>query len=430
MPVRYLLVLLTFCLSLLLYVDRACIAVAKDDVMGDFNLTSGQWGWAMAIFTLGYALAQTPTGTLADRSGPRVMLSVVVFLWSVMTAVTGAVTNFFSLMVARFIFGATEAGAFPGLARASLSWYPVRERGLVTGINFSASRLGAALAMPLMTALIAWNGWRFAFYTLGCVGVVFAVVWFLCYRNEPSQHPLVSKEENDYIVANRQKVSQNAAATIRFGEIIRSKSVWLAMMQYFCSNFTFFFCLTWLFPYLKDTYELTPVNASLLCALPFIGGAIGNWFSGWLVDFLFVRCGLNFSRRVPAIVGFALAAIGMYGSLQMTDASSTIALLTLAVFGADMTLSPSWSYCVDIGGKSAGAVSGTMNMAGNIGAFTTAIAYPYLKQWYASPEPFFYLAAGLNIVAIVTWMFMRAERPLRQPDAANQSASNANEGDQ
>jgi ACS family glucarate transporter-like MFS transporter len=206
--------------------------------------------------------------------------------------------------------------------------------------------------------------------------------------------------------------------------------VWLAMMQYFCSNFTFFFCLTWLFPYLKDTYELTPVNASLLCALPFIGGAIGNWFSGWLVDFLFVRCGLNFSRRVPAIVGFALAAIGMYGSLQMTDASSTIALLTLAVFGADMTLSPSWSYCVDIGGKSAGAVSGTMNMAGNIGAFTTAIAYPYLKQWYASPEPFFYLAAGLNIVAIVTWMFMRAERPLRQPDAANQSASNANEGDQ
>ena len=114
----------------------------------------------------------------------------------------------------------------------------------------------------------------------------------------------------------------------------------------------------------------------------------------------------------------------------MTDASSTIALLTLAVFGADMTLSPSWSYCVDIGGKSAGAVSGTMNMAGNIGAFTTAIAYPYLKQWYASPEPFFYLAAGLNIVAIVTWMFMRAERPLRQPDAANQSASNANEGDQ
>jgi ACS family glucarate transporter-like MFS transporter len=417
MPTRYLLVGLTFCLSLLLYIDRACISVAKDEVMSEFGLTSSQWGWAMAIFTLGYALAQTPTGTIADRSGPRVMLTLVVFLWSVMTAVTGAVTNFVSLMIARFVFGATEAGAFPGLARASLTWYPVRERGLVTGINFSASRLGASLAMPLMTILIAWLGWRQAFYVLGAVGAVFAALWFVCFRDDPADHPLVSDEEKDYIVENRQKVSSSAAATIPFSQIISSPSVWLAMLQYFCSNFTFFFCLTWLFPYLKDTYELTQVNASLLCALPFIGGAVGNWFSGWLVDFLFVRNGLVWSRRIPAIIGFTLAAIGVYGSLQMTDATSTIAFFTLAIFGADMTLSPSWSYCVDIGGKSAGAVSGTMNMAGNIGAFATAIAYPYLKEWYASPEPFFYVAAGLNVVAIVTWLFIRADRPIEVVDS-------------
>jgi ACS family glucarate transporter-like MFS transporter len=266
--------------------------------------------------------------------------------------------------------------------------------------------------MPLMTALIAWQGWRNAFYILGGVGIVFAVTWFFGFRDDPTEHPLVSDEEKDYIVANRQKVSTDANANIPFSKIISSRSVWLAMLQYFCSNFTFFFCLTWLFPYLKDTYDLTPVNASLLCSLPFIGGAIGNWFSGWLVDFLFVRRGIIFSRRVPAIIGFALAALGLYLSLQMTDATSTIPFLTLAVFGADMTLSPSWSYCVDIGGRSAGAVSGTMNMAGNIGAFVTTIAYPYLKAWYASPEPFFYLAAALNIVAIVCWFFIRPDRPL------------------
>lgn len=390
--------------------------------MEEFSLTPSQWGWAMAIFTLGYALAQTPAGTLADRSGPRMMLSIVVFLWSVMTAVTGAVTNFVGLMIARFVFGATEAGAFPGLARATLSWYPVRERGLVTGINFSASRLGASLAMPLMTALIAWQGWRNAFYILGGVGIAFAVTWFFGFRDDPTEHPLVSDEEKDYIVTHRQKVSTNPAETIRFARIISSGSVWLAMVQYFCSNFTFFFCLTWLFPYLKDNYGLTPVNASLLCSLPFIGGAIGNWFSGWLVDFLFVRRGIVFSRRVPAIVGFALAAIGLYLSLQMTTATSTIAFLTLAVFGADMTLSPSWSYCVDIGGKSAGAVSGTMNMAGNIGAFATAIAYPYLKAWYASPEPFFYLAAVLNLVAIVCWLMIRPDRTLLETSNAGATA--------
>jgi ACS family glucarate transporter-like MFS transporter len=412
MPFRYLLVVLTFCLSLLLYIDRTCIATSKATIVAEFGMTDIQWGWAMAIFTLGYALAQTPTGTLADRTGPRIMLGSIVALWSLMTAVTGAVTGFVQLMIARFIFGATEAGAFPGLARATFSWYPVKERGLVTGINFSASRLGAAAAMFFMPVLIEQVGWRGAFFLLGGIGILFAGVWVWVFRNDPAEHPSVSEAEKEYILANRQKVSEDAAESLPFRQIISSRAVWLTMVQYFCSNFTFFFALTWLFPYVKETYELTSANAGLLCTLPLIGGALGNWFSGYLVDWLFTRKGLVISRRVPAILGFTFAAIGLYGSLQMDDAVSTILFFALALFGADMTLSPSWSYCVDIGGRSSGAVSGTMNMAGNIGAFATAIAFPYLKDAFTSPKPFFIVAAVLNLVAIVIWLQMRPDQTI------------------
>lgn len=79
-----------------------------------------------------------------------------------------------------------------------------------------------------------------------------------------------------------------------------------------------------------------------------------------------------------------------------------------------MILSPSWSTCMDIGGKSAGAVSGAMNMVGNLGAFTTALAFPYLKEFMGSHEPFFYLAAGLNIVAIFMWFRIRPDRSIRE----------------
>jgi ACS family glucarate transporter-like MFS transporter len=412
MPYRYVLVVLTFCLSLLLYIDRACISTSKDAMVAEFGFTDVQWGWAMAIFTLGYALAQTPTGTLADRTGPRSLLGCIVALWSLMTAVTGMVSGYTQLLIARFIFGATEAGAFPGLARATFSWYPVKERGLVTGINFSASRLGGAAAMFLMPMLIGGVGWRVAFYILGGIGIVFALIWFLAFRNDPAEHPRVSEEEKEYILANRQKVSGDAGNQIPFSTIIKSKAVWLTMVQYFCSNFTFFFALTWLFPYVKETYDLNPSTAGLLCALPLLGGAAGNWFSGFLVDFLFVRIGLVWSRRIPAIIGFSLAAIGLYCSLQMTDATSTILFFTLAVFGADMTLSPSWSYCVDIGGKSAGAVSGTMNMAGNLGSFATALAFPTLKTQFGGPSAFFVFAAVLNVIAIVIWLQMRPDQPI------------------
>ena len=406
MPKRYLLVCVTFFLSLLLYIDRACISVAKGDITNDLGFTDKQIGWVLAIFTLGYALAQTPSGALADRMGPRKVLTVVVALWSIFTALTGAAWNFVSMLIARFTFGACEAGAFPGMARASLSWFPLKERGLVTGINFSASRLGGAAALPLMVWLIEAAGWRGAFYILGGIGVAFAAFWYFIFRNDPSEHPLISKEEADYIHANRQKIEGSSEPPPSFSEIISAGQTKLAMVQYFCSNFTFFFCLSWLFPYVKETYNLTSSEAGILAAVPLLGGAAGNWFSGWLVDRLFVSKGVVISRRVPAIIGFSCAVIGLLASQQMDTQFGAIAFLTLAVFGADMTLSPSWSFCVDIGGRAAGAVSGTMNMAGNIGSFATALAFPYLKDAFGSVEPFFYIAAALNFIAIAVWLRM------------------------
>lgn len=406
MPKRYLLVCVTFFLSLLLYIDRACISVAKGDITSDLDLSDKQIGWVLAIFTLGYALAQTPSGAMADRMGPRKVLTVVVTLWSIFTAITGAAWNFTSMLLARFTFGACEAGAFPGMARASLSWFPVKERGLVTGINFSASRLGGAAALPLMVWLIEAAGWRGAFYILGGIGVAFAGFWYLAFRNDPSEHPLVSDDETKHIHEHRQKIEASTEPAPSFGAIISSGQTKLAMLQYFCSNFTFFFCLSWLFPYVKETYNLTSSEAGMLAAVPLLGGAAGNWFSGWLVDRLFVSKGIVISRRLPAIIGFSCAVIGLLASQQMDTQFGAIAFLTLAVFGADMTLSPSWSFCVDIGGRAAGAVSGTMNMAGNIGSFATALAFPYLKDAFGSVTPFFYIAAALNFVAIAVWMRM------------------------
>lgn len=409
MPRRTLVVFATFLISLLLYIDRTCIQVAGDDIKADLLLTDTQFGWILSIFTLGYALAQTPSGIIADRSGPRKLLAGVIALWSALTAATAAGWNFASMMVVRFLFGASEAGAFPGMARATLSWFPTRERGLVTGINFSASRLGGALALPLMVWLIDSMGWRGAFVVLGVFGILFAVAWWAFFRDTPEEHGMLSEEEKAHIVENRQKVSAENTPNLKFSQLVADRNVVLLMVQYFCSNFTFFFCLSWLFKHVKSTYDLTASDAGMLAALPLLGGAVGNWFSGWLVDFLFRNYGVTVARRVPAIVGFSLATLGLLVSLEMTTALPAVIFLTIAVLGADMTLPPSWSACVDIGGKSAGAVSGTMNMAGNIGSFATSLAFPYLLLWTGASTPFFFVAAGLNAVAVAVWIFIRPQ---------------------
>ncbi|MEM0896755.1 MAG: MFS transporter [Verrucomicrobiota bacterium] len=409
MPRRFLVVFGTFTLALILYIDRVCISVAKDDVMGDLDLSNEQWGWIMSAFALGYALFQTPSGALADRLGARKVLTVVVTAWSIFTGLTAAAWSFVSMLFMRFLFGAGEAGAFPGMARVTYSWIPVKERGLVKGINFSASRIGGAVAYPLLAIMIAAFGWRLSFSILMILGFVWAVAWWLAFRDEPEHHPAVSPEEKEHILANRQdagksKESSGTATPLPFLHMIRSGNLWLMMVQYFCSNFTFFFSLTWLFPYVKDTYGLTLQEAGFYSMIPLLGGAVGNLFSGYLVDLIFRNGKLTLSRRIPAILGFILAATGLLMSIGQTEVIGAVFWLTIAIFGADMTLSPSWSFCIDIGGAHAGKVSGTMNMAGNLGSAMVAIFFGYLLKEEGGPKIFFYTGAVLNVIAIACWL--------------------------
>jgi ACS family glucarate transporter-like MFS transporter len=110
------------------------------------------------------------------------------------------------------------------------------------------------------------------------------------------------------------------------------------------------------------------------------------------------------------MLGLGLAAAGLVLSVGQAGVGGAVFWLSVAIFGADMTLSPSWSFCIDIGGRHAGKVSGTMNMAGNLGSALVALAFPYLLAWTGGPAAFFYIGAGLNVAGIILWAFTRAER--------------------
>ena len=412
-PRRYLLVLGTFIISLFMYIDRACISAAKDSISRDLNFTDTQMGWVLSIFSLGYALFQVPGGIYGDKYGPRKVLSAIISLWSLFTALTGATWSFISMMVTRFFFGAGEAGAFPNISRATFTWIPLKERGIVQGINFSGSRLGAAFAMPFIAWLIAEVGWRNSFFILGVSGILLAVLWYFLFRDKPEEHFAVSEHEKDYILRTRQQTNTSKAEPISSKRLFGSRNVWLAMIQYFGSNFTFFFTLTWLFPHLKQKFALDLIEAGFYASAPLVAGFLGNWFSGILVDFIYRKNNWKQSRRLPAIIGFILVIAGLMGSIYMDSINGAVVFLSIAIFGADMTLSPSWSFCIDIGKEHSGAVSGTMNMAGNIGSFITALAFPYLLSWTGSEIPFFYIAAALALLSIFVWMQMDPEKEIK-----------------
>jgi len=400
-----------FLLSVLLYVDRVCISAAKSDIAVDLELTDTQMGWVLSIFALGYALFQVPSGLLADSFGPRKVLSAIVVIWSLFTAATAVAQGFVSLLLCRFLFGAGEAGVYPSCARATYSWIPLTERGRVQGITFSGARIGAALTLPAVAWLVSELGWQLSFIVLGGIGVAWALFWVTWFRDDPEQHPRISEAEKQLILRTRQKADAGQdSRALRTRDLLEARNTWLLMGQYFCSNFTFFFCLTWLFPYLQSQYALGAVGAGIYAAFPPLAGAIGNWTAGALIDVLFRRGHFVLSRRAPAMIGFVLAAAGLLASSQADSILVAVVCLSIAVFGADMTLAPSWTTCIDIAGKSAGTLSSTMNMAGNLGAFITALAFPYLLAWTGTASTFFYVGAALNAAAMGIWMLTRPER--------------------
>lgn len=412
MPIRFFLICGAFLLSVLMWIDRACISAAKEDIATDLDFSDVQMGWVMGAFTLGYALFQVPSGKLAERYGPRTVMTVVCIAWSLFTGLTGVVRGLLPMIGLRFLFGVGESGGYPTLARAFSSWLPIGERGITNSISFSGGRLGAALAMPGVVWLIATlGGWQQTFWLLGSVGIGVAILWFLLFRDLPEEHFAVSKAERDYIQENRKAPSAEVIdePNISFLQMLRSPNMRMLMVQYVAHNFTFFFTVSWFFPYMKENYELPTEQVAFYAAAPLLCGVLGNWLAGFTVDALYRKGKWQLSRRLPAIIGFACSAIGMSLCINMNSPNSAVAAMCLAIFGADMILSPAWSTCLDIGGRNAPSVSGAMNMIGNLGSFVTALAFPYLYDWTGMHEPFFYLAAGLNVIAIFMWLRIRPD---------------------
>ncbi|MCW5976965.1 MAG: MFS transporter [Bryobacteraceae bacterium] len=390
---RYLIVVSLFLLSLINYIDRAAISSSKAPMSAELSLSDQAMGAVFSAFALGYALAQIPAGWFADRFGPRLALTLVTMAWSVFTALTGAVRSLGALLAVRFLFGVAEAGAFPGAARAVFNWLPAGERGRANGILMSGSRIGGAVAFPLMAWLLGRWSWRSAFYLLALPGVAWGALWGILFRNHPRKPPA--------------REAASARAALRFRDVLRSRGMLLNMVQYFSGNFTFFICLSWMLPYLQSRYELSLADAAAYSMIPLLAGGAAQWSSGFLVDLLYHSRLRAWSRRLPAMAGFLLAAGAIFLVSSMESPAAAVACFAVATFGADMTISPSWVYCIDIGGRNSGAVSGSMNMIGNLGSFVSASAFPFLYGLTGDAFAYFAIAALLNMVSVFCWIAMR-----------------------
>ena len=378
-PTRARLTLLNFAfvLSIITFIDRVCIATAMPFIRQDLGLDTVQVGYVFSAFTLAYAIFEIPTGWMGDVMGARRVLMRIVLWWSVFTALSGAAWNYASLLAARFLFGAGEAGAYPNISRSFANWMPVKERGRAHGVVFMGSRVGAALTPPIVYWIIVTFGWRVSFLVFAMLGVVWSVFWWRWYRDDPATHPSVNAEER-VIIAEGTRDSVHRK--VRFATLF-TPSLLVVYLMYFCIIYGMYFYLTWLPTYFREARGFTPSQAQWLTSVVLAAGGVATMLGGWLTDMLTRRYGRKVGRSIGA-VALPLSGLSMYTAAMVDSPMTAAAAMAFAAFFADMCLSPSWAICHDIAAEAAGTVTGAMNMMGNLGGTFSPLVVGYCLSWW------------------------------------------------
>jgi sugar phosphate permease len=407
---RWYILLLISVMYLITYLDRVNISTAAPQITKEFGFDKITMGVIFSAFVWAYALFQVPGGWLSDRFGARKVLGGVVTYWSIMTAATGAAFGATSFIAVRFLFGIGEAGAFPGATRAMQLWYPQSERGFVQGITHSASRLGAALAPPIVVLIMTQLGWRPVFFICGAVGLIWAVWWSLSYRNLPEEHSLVNTAELERIRGRDETGAIKPPpiekqTNVPWGTLVRSPNMWAVMCAYFTYVYCLWIFLSWLPSYLIEFRHFTLIKVGLFAALPLLAGVVGDTVGGLATDWLLKITGsAKIGRRVVAIVGLLGCAVCIVPAALTENAYAAVYCLTASMFFLECTIGPSWAVPMDTGGKYSGTVSGMMNMAGNFGGALSPIVFGVLVQYGSWQAPFI-VAAGLLVAGSAVWAF-------------------------
>ena len=397
---RYWVVALALALAMVMYIQRVAISQAIVPISADLHLNKAQTGMVLGAFGLSYALFEIPMGLLGDKLGVRWVLSQLVLLWSLCLAATGAVWNVTSLWVARFLFGAGEAGCFPNLTRMLSAWLPLNERVRAQAVMWAFGRWGGALAPPVALLAISHLGWRVGFAALALLGVAWVAIFLPWFRNDPAQHKSVNAAELAMLEKSRALVLHDHG--MPWYRLLLQKDIAFLGLQYFGFSYTWYFYVTWLPTWLQQARGLDPKTAATYAMIPLALGGLGSIVSGFLPLFI--------SRKWVAILGFLSTAALIFVIPGVEDVRLAMALMGLASFCSDLTMPISWNTCVEIGKQYTATVSSTMNMLGNLAGFVAPVVFGFILQSTNNDWAMvMYTMTGASIISGLCWFFLEPE---------------------
>ena len=401
-------------LAILSYIDRVCISQAAPLIARDLGFDKIQMGWIFSAFLIAYGVFEIPGAWFGDWVGARKGLIRIVLGWSAFTAITGAMWSFTSMFVARFLFGVGEAGCFPLIAKSFTTWLPAEERTRAQGFLWTAARWGGAFTPLLVVWFLKFVTWRAAFVVFGSIGLIWCFFFARWYKDNPADHKGVNAGELEILKDVQKHASDHAH--VPWGKLFTTPSVLLLALQYFFLSFGWYFYLTWMPTYLQEFHKLTLAESARYATVPLLFNGFGSLFCGLVSPYVTRWTGsIVLTRKSMACIGFLGAGGFLMAATRMPDVNSTISMIAAACFFNDWVMPHAWASCMDVGGKYASTVAGTMNLMGNLAGSISSTVGGYLLQSSGGDwTTFITILASVYFGGLFVWPFIKPTTPFAE----------------
>ncbi|WP_136482002.1 MFS transporter [Cognatitamlana onchidii] len=408
---RYNILVLIFGTVVINYLDRTNISVAASAISQSLELSTVQMGSIFSVFGIAYAVLQIPGGIIVDKVRLRFLYALMLFLWSVATLFQGFVNSFKVLLGLRASIGVFEAPSYPANNAIVTKWFPETERASAIAIYTSGQFIGLAFLFPALTLIQDKVGWRGLLIISGVIGIIWAIVWYVFYR-DPDQHKTVSdaelkliKQGGGFSKEAKTHYDKERFSWGDFFEAFKYRKLWGIYLGQFCMGSMSIFFLTWFPTYLVEYRGFDFIKSGFLASIPFLAAFCGVLLAGFSSDFL-IKNGKTpeFARKAPVLIGLLLSTL-IIGANFTESTFLIILFLTIAFFGNGLA-SITWVFVSLIAPKRIiGLVGGVFNLIGGLSAVVVPFVIGVLVQ-EGDFSPALFFIGILTVIGFLSFLLV------------------------
>jgi sugar phosphate permease len=344
-------------LFLLAFLHRVAPGVMAKDLMQAFGATGTLLGLLSATYFYSYAGFMLPGGLLIDALGARRVVAAGSAVMGLGTLAMAAAETSSVLFAGRFVIGAGATVTFIGAMKLAAAWFPAERFGTISAITATVGVLGSLIANAPLAALVAWVGWRGAFWIIGAVTLLGAALCLAIVRDSP--------EGASGTAEPAPGMREVIAGTV---SVLRNPHTWPPFLSFFFLYAALGNLMLWVVPFLRDVYGLTMTQAAMYATATPLALLVSGPLTGWVSDTALGR------RKLPYVV-LSVALFVLWSVLAATAGALPLAGVFVLLFGMGAVGSGfvlTWPIGREVNPPHlAGSAVAVVNLGGFVGAALT-----------------------------------------------------------